>query len=85
LSPAARRPQPYALIAGGGTGGHVVPAIAIARALVAAGHPAETIQFVGSARAMERTLVPEAGFDITLLPGRGIVRRLSPDNFGAGA
>jgi undecaprenyldiphospho-muramoylpentapeptide beta-N-acetylglucosaminyltransferase len=83
LSRSTRRPKPYALIAGGGTGGHVVPAIAIARALVAAGHPAETIQFVGSARAMERTLVPEAGFDITLLPGRGIVRRLSPANIGA--
>jgi UDP-N-acetylglucosamine--N-acetylmuramyl-(pentapeptide) pyrophosphoryl-undecaprenol N-acetylglucosamine transferase len=32
---------------------------------------------------MERTLVPEAGFDITLLPGRGIVRRLSRANIGA--
>ncbi|HLI00422.1 MAG TPA: UDP-N-acetylglucosamine--N-acetylmuramyl-(pentapeptide) pyrophosphoryl-undecaprenol N-acetylglucosamine transferase [Acidimicrobiales bacterium] len=73
----------YALVAGGGTGGHVRPAIAVARALVAAGHPAESIQFVGSARGLERTLVPEAGFAITLLPGRGLVRRMAWCNVGA--
>jgi UDP-N-acetylglucosamine--N-acetylmuramyl-(pentapeptide) pyrophosphoryl-undecaprenol N-acetylglucosamine transferase len=78
-----RAGAPYALVAGGGTGGHVLPAIAIAKALVAAGHPSESIQFVGSARGMERTLVPDAGFVVTLLPGRGIVRRLSVDNIGA--
>jgi UDP-N-acetylglucosamine--N-acetylmuramyl-(pentapeptide) pyrophosphoryl-undecaprenol N-acetylglucosamine transferase len=73
----------YALIAGGGTGGHVLPAIAIARALVAAGHPAQSIHFVGSGRGMERRLVPAAGFGVTLLPGRGVVRRLSRANIGA--
>ncbi len=73
----------FALVAGGGTGGHVIPAIAIARALVAAGHPPGTIHFVGSSRGMERTLVPEAGFEVTLLPGRGVARRLTRDNVGA--
>ncbi|HET7524245.1 MAG TPA: UDP-N-acetylglucosamine--N-acetylmuramyl-(pentapeptide) pyrophosphoryl-undecaprenol N-acetylglucosamine transferase, partial [Acidimicrobiales bacterium] len=73
----------FAVIAGGGTGGHAVPAVAIARALVDKGHPPATIHFVGSARGIERRLVPEAGFSITLLPGRGIARRLTPDNIGA--
>jgi UDP-N-acetylglucosamine--N-acetylmuramyl-(pentapeptide) pyrophosphoryl-undecaprenol N-acetylglucosamine transferase len=73
----------FALIAGGGTGGHITPAVAIGRALVAAGHPVETIRFVGSARGMERRLVPAAGFDVVLLPGRGLARRWTADNVGA--
>jgi undecaprenyldiphospho-muramoylpentapeptide beta-N-acetylglucosaminyltransferase len=73
----------WAIIAGGGTGGHAVPAIAIGRALVAAGHPPASIRFVGSRRGIERRLVPDAGFEVTLLPGRGIARRLTPDNVGA--
>lgn len=71
------------MIAGGGTGGHVVPAIAIAQALTGRGHRAETIRFVGSSRGLEARMVPAAGFDVTLLPGRGIARRLSWDNVGA--
>ncbi|MGI8492864.1 MAG: undecaprenyldiphospho-muramoylpentapeptide beta-N-acetylglucosaminyltransferase [Acidimicrobiales bacterium] len=67
----------YAVIAGGGTGGHVLPAVAVARALGGRGHPPEAIHFVGSKRGMEATIVPEAGFSITLLPGRGVARRLS--------
>jgi UDP-N-acetylglucosamine--N-acetylmuramyl-(pentapeptide) pyrophosphoryl-undecaprenol N-acetylglucosamine transferase len=75
--------RPWAVIAGGGTGGHVTPAIAIGRALVARGHPAGTIRFVGSRRGIEASLVPAAGFAVTLLPGRGIQRRLTLDNVGA--
>lgn len=78
------RPDPaWAVIAGGGTGGHVVPAIAIGQALTGRGHPAETIHFVGSSRGLEARMVPAAGFGVTLLPGRGIARRLSKDNVGA--
>jgi undecaprenyldiphospho-muramoylpentapeptide beta-N-acetylglucosaminyltransferase len=73
----------WAVIAGGGTGGHVVPAIAIGQALVERGHPARSIHFVGSRRGMERRMVPDAGFAITLLPGRGIARRLTLDNVAA--
>ncbi|MHB1534699.1 MAG: UDP-N-acetylglucosamine--N-acetylmuramyl-(pentapeptide) pyrophosphoryl-undecaprenol N-acetylglucosamine transferase, partial [Acidimicrobiales bacterium] len=73
----------YAVVAGGGTGGHVLPAIAIARAMQAGGHPAPTIHFLGSRRGMERRLVPEAGFPITLLPGRGVERRLGLAAAGA--
>jgi len=55
----------------------------VAQALVERGHAPSTIHFVGSARGLERTLVPEAGFDVTLLPGRGIQRRLTSENLGA--
>ena len=59
------------------------PGIEIARALVARGHPPESIHFVGSSRGIEARLVPAAGFGLTLLPGRGIVRRLSAENLAA--
>lgn len=73
----------WAVVAGGGTAGHVVPALATARALVARGHPAAGIHFVGSERGLEARLVPAAGLSITLLPGRGLARRLTPANVGA--
>lgn len=73
----------WAVVAGGGTGGHAVPAVAIGRALVARGHPVDSIHFVGSQRGIERRIVPDAGFEITLLPGRGIVRKLAWSNVGA--
>jgi UDP-N-acetylglucosamine--N-acetylmuramyl-(pentapeptide) pyrophosphoryl-undecaprenol N-acetylglucosamine transferase len=53
------------LIAGGGTGGHIIPALAVARELVAH-HNAEVL-FVGTARGMEIRLVPEAGFNLRLI------------------
>jgi len=73
----------YALVAGGGTAGHVLPGLAVAQALVERGHDASSIHFVGSERGLERTLVPAAGFDVTLLPGRGIQRRLTLENIAA--
>ena len=53
------------LIAGGGTGGHIIPALAVARELVAR-HRAEVV-FVGTARGLETRLVPEAGFPLRLI------------------
>jgi undecaprenyldiphospho-muramoylpentapeptide beta-N-acetylglucosaminyltransferase len=76
-------PATWALIAGGGTAGHTLPGIAVARALVDAGHPAETIHFVGSERGSESRLVPDAGFTLTALPGRGIQRKVTVENVGA--
>jgi UDP-N-acetylglucosamine--N-acetylmuramyl-(pentapeptide) pyrophosphoryl-undecaprenol N-acetylglucosamine transferase len=52
-------------IAGGGTGGHVVPALAIGRELREK-HGAE-VRFVGTARGLETRLVPEAGFALDLV------------------
>ena len=79
----AGRPRAWALIAGGGTAGHALPGISAGRALVAEGHPVGSIRFVGSRRGVEARLVPEAGFELTLLPGRGIQRKLSLANVGA--
>jgi UDP-N-acetylglucosamine--N-acetylmuramyl-(pentapeptide) pyrophosphoryl-undecaprenol N-acetylglucosamine transferase len=53
------------LIAGGGTGGHVIPGLAIARELRDA-HGAE-VRFVGTQRGLETRLVPEAGFKLDLV------------------
>ncbi len=52
-------------MAGGGTGGHVIPALAIARELRDA-YGAE-VRFVGTARGLETRLVPEAGFPLELI------------------
>ncbi|MDQ4097101.1 MAG: undecaprenyldiphospho-muramoylpentapeptide beta-N-acetylglucosaminyltransferase [Actinomycetota bacterium] len=73
----------FAVIAGGGTAGHVLPGLAIGRALVARGHPPASLHFVGSERGIDGRLVPEAGFPLTVLPGRGIQRRLTTANVGA--
>ena len=53
------------LIAGGGTGGHIIPALAVARELVDR-HCAEVL-FVGTARGLETRLVPAAGFPLRLI------------------
>jgi undecaprenyldiphospho-muramoylpentapeptide beta-N-acetylglucosaminyltransferase len=73
----------WAIVAGGGTAGHLLPGLAIARALVDRGHDASTIHFVGSDRGVEAELVPAAGFSFDELAGRGIQRRLTPANVRA--
>jgi UDP-N-acetylglucosamine--N-acetylmuramyl-(pentapeptide) pyrophosphoryl-undecaprenol N-acetylglucosamine transferase len=62
------------IISGGGTGGHVFPAIAIARELKKE-LPATEILFVGALGRLEMTKVPEAGFRIEGLPVRGFNRK----------
>ena len=57
--------SPRVLIAGGGTGGHIIPALTVARELVAR-HQAE-ILFVGTERGLESRLVPAAGFPLKLI------------------
>ena len=73
----------YALVTGGGTGGHVYPALAVANELVRRGHARETIRFVGARRGLEAQVVPAAGYAIDLLPGRGLQRRWSLRALGA--
>jgi UDP-N-acetylglucosamine--N-acetylmuramyl-(pentapeptide) pyrophosphoryl-undecaprenol N-acetylglucosamine transferase len=73
----AAAPATFACIAAGGTGGHVLPGLAVARALVDRGIDPAAIRFVGSDRGVETSLVPEAGFSLVTLPGRGIERKVS--------
>ena len=67
------------MISGGGTGGHIYPAISIAQALQKALSDVE-IRFVGAQGKMEMKKVPEAGYSITGLWISGLQRRLTLDN-----
>jgi len=67
------------IISGGGTGGHLFPAIAIANALRRI-EPGVKILFVGAEGRMEMQKVPEAGYEIEGLPVAGLVRGLSIRN-----
>ncbi len=70
------------VISGGGTGGHIFPAVSIANA-VKKHCPEAKIQFVGALGRMEMQRVPAAGYDIVGLPVRGLIRPLwSPKNIG---
>jgi len=66
------------VIAGGGTGGHVFVAQAIADALGEFGVSPDEMAFVGSSRGQERTLLADSPTPLHLLPGRGIRRSLAP-------
>ncbi len=67
------------IISGGGTGGHIYPAIAIANELKAI-DPATEILFVGAEGKMEMEKVPRAGYRIEGLPVVGIKREFTLDN-----
>ena len=70
------------IVSGGGTGGHIFPAVAIAGA-VRALRPDAEILFVGAEGRMEMEKVPAAGYRIVGLPVRGLFRPLwSPRNVG---
>ncbi len=57
----------------GGTGGHINPAIAVANTLKKR-HPDANILFIGSKGHMEEKLVPQAGYDLRVLPSSGLHR-----------
>lgn len=67
------------IISGGGTGGHIFPAIAIANE-VKARFPHAEILFIGAEGKMEMEKVPAAGYSIVGLPIRGFQRRLTFSN-----
>ena len=67
------------IISGGGSGGHIFPAVAIANAVKARWADAE-ILFVGAEGRMEMEKVPTAGYKIVGLPIAGLQRKLTPAN-----
>jgi UDP-N-acetylglucosamine--N-acetylmuramyl-(pentapeptide) pyrophosphoryl-undecaprenol N-acetylglucosamine transferase len=70
----------YAVVTGGGTSGHVLPALAVADALVAAGHDASTIRYIGARRGVETRLLPETPYPHEFLDVVGAQRRLTSAN-----
>jgi len=67
------------VVAGGGTGGHVTPALALAERIAARG---DEVLLLGTERGLERRLVPEAGFELLTLParqlmGKGLAARIA--------
>jgi undecaprenyldiphospho-muramoylpentapeptide beta-N-acetylglucosaminyltransferase len=75
----------FAVMTGGGTAGHVLPAVAVADALVARGHERSSIHFVGATRGIEARLLPPTGYPVTLFELRSFPRRLTPKNLLAAA
>lgn len=70
------------LISGGGTGGHINPALAIADKIKRENENA-VIEYVGTKKGLEATLVPKAGLKIHHIKVRGFKRSLSLSNFDA--
>lgn len=67
--------NPKIIISGGGTGGHIFPAISIANALKGL-RPEAEILFVGAKDRMEMQRIPQAGYNIVGLPVKGLIRPL---------
>ncbi len=65
---------PRVVIAGGGTGGHLFPGIAIARELLAR-RPGAVVSFAGTARGIEARVIPREGFALDLLRSAGLKGR----------
>ena len=69
-----------AIISGGGTGGHIFPAVAIADEIKRR-NPDVKILFVGAEGKMEMEKVPAAGYEIKALPIAGFQRKFAWSNF----
>jgi len=62
------------IIAGGGTGGHIYPGLAIAKALERISHDLRVV-FVGTAKGLEAKIIPREGYEIQFIRSEGVVRR----------
>ena len=60
-----------ALIAAGGTGGHIYPGLAVAGEIMRR-DPASVVRFVGTARGLENRLVPKAAFELSIIESAGL-------------
>lgn len=74
----SRQSPIFAVIAGGGTSGHIVPALAIAELLVESGKAVESIHFVGSDRGAEVKILADSPYSYSLLRVDGLQRGLDP-------
>ena len=70
----------FAVITGGGTAGHVLPALAIADSLVAGGHRADEIVYIGARRGIETRLLKDSPYPHHFLDVVGLQRRLAVSN-----
>ena len=68
------------ILSGGGTGGHIYPAVAVAEELKRRHKDKVEILFVGAEGKMEMEKIPALGYDIVGLPIAGMQRRLDPKN-----
>jgi UDP-N-acetylglucosamine--N-acetylmuramyl-(pentapeptide) pyrophosphoryl-undecaprenol N-acetylglucosamine transferase len=68
------------IVTGGGTGGHIYPALAIARGLLAK-DPDTRILYVGTHEGMEARIVPDSGLDFAGVSGKGLPRKLGGELF----
>jgi UDP-N-acetylglucosamine--N-acetylmuramyl-(pentapeptide) pyrophosphoryl-undecaprenol N-acetylglucosamine transferase len=68
------------VFAGGGTAGHIEPALAVARQW-SAEHPSDELLFLGTTSGLETHLVPQAGYQLCLIPRVRIPRSISPQIF----
>ena len=68
------------LLSGGGTGGHVYPAIAIANKIKEE-EPNSEIIFIGTTRGLENDLVPRAGYELKTIEAYGLSKQISIANF----
>ena len=69
------------LLAGGGTGGHINPALAIA-AIIRQHRPDTEFLFAGTPNHMEAKLIPQAGYKIEFIKVEGFQRSFTPENIG---
>ena len=67
------------VIAGGGTGGHLYPGLALAEAIQRQA-PGSRIVFMGTPRGLEARVVPREGYELVLLPVRGLLRKVTLEN-----
>jgi UDP-N-acetylglucosamine--N-acetylmuramyl-(pentapeptide) pyrophosphoryl-undecaprenol N-acetylglucosamine transferase len=65
------------LLAGGGTAGHIEPALAVARSLRSS-QPSCELLFLGSKEGLETEIIPKSGFELFLIPKVKVPRRLTP-------
>ncbi|MCQ2448829.1 MAG: undecaprenyldiphospho-muramoylpentapeptide beta-N-acetylglucosaminyltransferase [Clostridia bacterium] len=69
----------HILFAGGGTAGHINPALAVA-GYIKERHPDAKISYIGTAKKLEATLVPAKGYDFYTIDVAGFQRKITPKN-----